>query len=125
MSVSVRVNPGVIDRLLRRRGGSVERKLRERTERVEEIARQEAPGSMGDYMSSRVEEGPRGLRGVVTNNHPAVFYVLEGTPAHEIRARRAKALRFEAGGQILFRKRVWHPGTRANNFLARALRLGR
>jgi hypothetical protein len=119
------VDPGVIDRLLRRRGGSVERKLRERTERVEEIARQEAPGSMGDYMSSRVEEGPRGLRGVVTNNHPAVFYVLEGTPAHEIRARRARALRFEAGGQILFRKRVWHPGTRANNFLARALRLGR
>ncbi|MET9818342.1 hypothetical protein [Streptomyces sp. NPDC006355] len=125
MSVEVRVNPGALDRLLRRRGGPAERRLRAKTRRVADIAAAQAPGSMGDYVDWRVEEGRRGLQGVITCDHPAVFYVLDGTPPHIIRARRAKYLRFEVGGQVLFRKMVRHPGTDPNDFMGRALRLGR
>jgi hypothetical protein len=121
----VTVDPSVIARLLRRRGGPAERRLRDKTRRVADIAAAGAPGSMGDYVDWRVEEGPRGLQGVVTCDHPAVFYVLDGTRPHIIRPRRAKALRFEVGGGVVFAKRVRHPGTRANDFMGRALRLGR
>ncbi|MGX1514042.1 hypothetical protein [Streptomyces collinus] len=125
MTVEVRLDQGAIRRLLRSRSGPAYRKLDRRTERVANIARGEAPGSMGDYISSHVEEGPRGLQGVIVCDHPAVRFVLDGTKPHIIVPRRAKALRFEAGGSVVFAKRVRHPGTKANNFLARALRLGR
>ncbi|WP_319646507.1 hypothetical protein [Streptomyces stelliscabiei] len=51
--------------------------------------------------------------------------MLDGTRPHTIRPRRAKALRFEAGGQAMFAAYARHPGTRPNNFMARALRVGR
>jgi hypothetical protein len=125
MSVSVTVDPGVIARILRRRGGVAERRLRAKTRRVASIAAAEAPGSMGAHVDWRVEAGPRGLRGVITCDHPAVHFVLRGTRPHIIRPRRAKALRFEVGGGVVFAKVVRHPGTRANDFMGRALRLGR
>lgn len=49
-------------------------------------------------------------------------YVNDGTRPHIIRPRRAQALRFVVGGQIVFARVVRHPGTRANPFLDRALR---
>ncbi|MBC9729258.1 hypothetical protein [Streptomyces sp. TRM68367] len=125
MSVEVRIEPGRIARLLRRRGGRVERKLRERTERVARIAEREAPGSMGEYITWKVQDGPRGLKGVIVCDHPAVRFVLDGTRPHIIRPRRARALRFEVDGRVVFSAFVRHPGTRPNNFMARALRLGR
>ncbi|MER6975686.1 hypothetical protein [Streptomyces carpinensis] len=125
MSVEVRIDPGRIARLLRLRGGIVERRLRERTSRVADIARSLAPGTMPDYIDWHIEEGPRSLQGVITCDHPATLYVLNGTRPHIIRPRRAKALRFEADGQVVYSKIVWHPGTHANNFLGEALRLGR
>jgi hypothetical protein len=48
--------------------------------------------------------------------------VHDGTRPHIIRPRRAKALRFRVGGQVVFAKVVRHPGTRARPFLDRALR---
>jgi hypothetical protein len=47
----------------------------------------------------------------------------DGTPPHIIRARRAKALRFEWRGVVVFRRQVRHPGTRGTKFLTRALPL--
>ncbi|MEZ3180814.1 hypothetical protein KYY02_19600 [Streptomyces pimonensis] len=125
MSVEVTIDPSRIARLLRRRGGRVEQKLRQRTERTANIAQQLAPGSMGDYITWKVQDGPRSLQGVIVCDHPAVHYVLNGTRPHLIRPRRAKALRFEVGGRVVYTKLVRHPGTRANNFLGRALREGR
>ncbi len=125
MSVQVTIDQGRLGRLLRARGGLAERALRRRTDRVAGIARGEAPGSMGDYISTRIEDGPRGLVGVVECDHPAVRFVLDGTRPHVIRPRRASALRFELGGRTVFAKKVNHPGTRADNFLLRSLRLGR
>lgn len=45
----------------------------------------------------------------------------EGSAPHIIRARRAKTLRFEIRGVVVFRKQVRHPGTRGTKFLTRAL----
>ncbi|WP_234467785.1 hypothetical protein [Streptomyces sp. MBT62] len=61
----------------------------------------------------------------MTCDHPKVRLVLDGTRPHIIRPRRARALRFEVGGEVVFAGKVRHPGTRPNDFLARALRLGR
>lgn len=125
MSVEVRVDAGRIARLLRARGGIVERNLRRRTARVAAIAERRAPGTMGSYVTWTVETGPRGLQGVVRCDHPAVRFVHEGTRPHIIRARRARALRFTMGGRPTYAKYVRHPGTRANPFLTDALREGR
>lgn len=125
MTVELRVDQGRLARLLRARGGVAERRLRRRTARVADIARREAPGRMGDFVDWKIEPGPRGLQGVIVCDHPAVRFVIEGTRPHIIRPRRAQALRFDAGGQTVFAAVVHHPGTRANPFLQRALRLGR
>lgn len=125
MAVSVTIDAGRIARLLRVRNGPVARKLADRTRRTAQIAAREAPGTMGQYITWRVEMGPRGLQGVIVCDHPATPYVLNGTRPHIIRPRRAKALRFKVGPRTVFAAHVRHPGTAANNFLARALRLGR
>ncbi|MGW3565136.1 hypothetical protein ACWDSL_14795 [Streptomyces sp. NPDC000941] len=125
MSVEVHIDQGCLTRLLRVRGSRVERRLRERTERVTNIAEREAPGSMGRYISWKIQDGPGGLRGVIVCDHPAVRYVLNGTRPHIIRPRRSKVLRFDVDGRTVFAAYVRHPGTRPNNFLARALRQGR
>lgn len=125
MSVEVRVEPGRIARLLRARGGIAHRKVSQRTERVARIAEQEAPGSMGEYITWKVVEGARGLEGVIVCDHHAVHYVLNGTRPHLIRPRRAKVLRFVVDGRVVFTQLVRHPGTKPNDFLGRALRLGR
>lgn len=44
-----------------------------------------------------------------------------GTKPHTITARNAKALRFEVGGQVLFRVTVHHPGTKRYKFLFKAV----
>lgn len=126
MAVEVRIDRGALERLLRRRGGRAYRKLAERTERVANIAEDEAPGRMGRFVSWDIEDGPRGLQGVIVCDHPKVRLVLNGTRPHLIRPRRKKGfLRFEVGGDVVYTKLVRHPGTRPNNFMARALRLGR
>ena len=53
-----------------------------------------------------------------------VFYgelVRRGTAPHVIVPRKAKALRFMIGGEVVFAKRVNHPGTKANPYHVRAL----
>ncbi|MEV3895294.1 hypothetical protein [Streptomyces anulatus] len=125
MSVEVRIDQGAISRLLRRRGGRAFRTLSAKTERVAALAEAGAPGRMGDRVTWRVVEGPRGLQGVVSCDHPAVHFVLNGTRPHLIRPRRKSVLRFEVGGRVVFTRLVRHPGTRANDFMGRALRQGR
>jgi hypothetical protein len=125
VSVEVTIEPGRLLRLIRARGSIAHRRMSARTERVARIAEAEAPGSMGQYIDWKITEGPRGLQGVITCDHPAVRFVLDGTRPHLIRPRRARALRFEVGGDVVYTKLVRHPGTRPNPFLQRALRLGR
>lgn len=51
---------------------------------------------------------------------PYAVFIEAGSRPHEIKARRAKFLRFEQNGQIVFRKRVFHPGTRPARFMESA-----
>lgn len=54
-------------------------------------------------------------------------YVLieeEGSRPHVIQARRRKALRIPVGGgRVIFRRRVYHPGTTGTHFMTRSLPL--
>jgi hypothetical protein len=55
--------------------------------------------------------GQRGYAQIVTS----------GSRPHIIQARTAKALRFVVGGQVVYTRRVQHPGTRPNPYLTRHL----
>ena len=48
---------------------------------------------------------------------PYSVFVENPTRPHVIRPRRAKALRFEVGGQVVFAAKVMHPGTKGYPFL--------
>lgn len=71
------------------------------------------PGATGRGIHVDVIAGGKGIK--------YTGYEHDGTPAHEIRARRKKYLRFVMDGQVVFRKRVWHPGTTGTLFLTMAL----
>lgn len=45
----------------------------------------------------------------------------EGTKPHKIRPNRAKALRFQQRGVVIFRHSVMHPGTKPNPYLSAQL----
>jgi hypothetical protein len=47
-------------------------------------------------------------------------YVNDGTRAHRITAKNGKALKFQSGGSTIFRRSVWHPGTKATKFFDNA-----
>lgn len=48
--------------------------------------------------------------------------VHDGTRPHHIHPKTAKVLRFMHRGRVIYAREVFHPGTRANPFLARHLR---
>lgn len=79
-------------------------------------------GRLQGSLTTVTEPIPNGFR-VTTESRgvPYVRYVVEGTRAHLIEARFAKVLRWTAGGRTYFRFRVRHPGTKPNDFFARAL----
>lgn len=52
---------------------------------------------------------------------PYTRYVLDGTSAHEIVPVAARSLRYYDNIGVNFAKRVWHPGTHANNYPAQVL----
>jgi hypothetical protein len=125
VSTSFNLDRTRIERMLRLPGGMVYRNMERRVERVETEARRRAPGSMGQggNITVQIRRGPGGdFQGVINSRHPASLYVLGGTRPHVIRPVRARALRFTVGGRTVYAKVVFHPGTKANNFLAEALR---
>lgn len=92
---------------------------------VTERARREAPARTGALRNSIQGEpvtlvGDKIRSGVRAQAEYGIF-VHEGTKPHPIVARRAKALRFEMNGMIVYAKSVYHPGTKPNPFFRRAL----
>jgi Bacteriophage HK97-gp10, putative tail-component len=100
--------------------------LREASRQVVNRARVLAPVRTGRLRSSIRAEPPRifSLRGSVTVGSDLEYaaHVNDGTRAHKITAKNAKALRFHIGGKLVFVKSVNHPGTKGTKFLDRALR---
>ncbi|MEM2922519.1 MAG: hypothetical protein QXF26_09425 [Candidatus Bathyarchaeia archaeon] len=85
-----------------------------------EKAREYAPvrtGFLSEHIVKEVEVG----RGRVISQAPYSAYVEFGTRPHIIRPRRARALRFEIGGEVIFARYVRHPGARGQFYMRRAL----
>jgi hypothetical protein len=90
------------------------------TNMVAMVARSIAPGTMGRHIRVAISPAGGGL-GMIISEHPATTYVLYGTKPHVIIAKKGKYLKFNVGGDDIFRHKVNHPGTKANNFLLKAL----
>lgn len=77
-------------------------------------------GRTAGTITSFVESRPDGATGYVGTNDQIAQFLEYGTKPHIIRARNARALRFEVGSQVVFAKYVNHPGTNPTESLARA-----
>lgn len=127
--VRVRMDPPEVFGLkVMAKGKEIDRNIQARARRVANLAKMLAPqGKTGHLRSSirvvrdRVEKGPTAFSYTVIADTDYAIYVHEGTRPHTIRPNTAKALRFEAGGGIVFAKVVHHPGTKAQPFLRNAL----
>lgn len=82
-------------------------------------ARHKKTGEMEREMRARVI-GAEGVE--FYDTAPQALFIEEGTPAHVIRPKNAKALRFFGPtGQPVFAREVHHPGTKADPFLEPAI----
>lgn len=57
------------------------------------------------------------LSAAIVAEAPHAGFVNDGTRPHPIRARRGHSLRFEVGGREIYRREVYHPGTRPRRFM--------
>lgn len=96
--------------------------LLSRARRVQRNARRMAPGRMGRKVNAVIV----GKHVRIESSHPATMYVIKGTRRHFIRRGKApgKMLKFRMGGKTVFARWVDHPGTKKNDFLTKALRMG-
>jgi hypothetical protein len=79
-------------------------------------------GKLQDETTHKVVRSSSGRVFALKMRNPVKYAapIDKGAKPHRIAARRRKALRFFVGGQLVFRKSVWHPGNRARRFLYRA-----
>lgn len=124
----VRVAPDAYEQLLPDDDAGILRDMLRRGQLVLEQMYREAPKDTGLLqatfrLQARTAGGGYGATVIAGREGVTDYlrYILEGTPPHEIRARRARALRFVAGGRVRFATRVRHPGTAANDFILRSL----
>lgn len=124
----VTIHPGAYQQLLADDSSGVLREMMRRGQNVLAEMYRQVPTDTGLLaatlrLQARTPGGGYGV--VVAAGQDGVTdylgYILDGTPPHVIRPRRKKALRFVAGGRVVFSKRVNHPGTAANNFILRSL----
>lgn len=98
--------------------------LLSRARRVQRNARRMAPGRMGRRVNTVIV----GSHVRIESSHPATMFVIRGTRRHFIRKgkvwRGRKVLRFKVGGRTVYARWVLHPGTKKNDFLTKALRMG-
>ena len=122
----VRLNPGAVraemNRLARR---DAERVAQQVQDRAELLSRSLVQVRSGAYSRGWFKESGISFRGptvVVGNTAPHALYIEQGTRPHVILPRRARALRFEINGRVVYARRVNHPGTKPYHVLARATR---
>lgn len=109
--------------------GPVFRDLDRRMTKVQYGARARVRKRTGTLFSTIRKQPHFGARSlwidVVAGGREAPYVMIEhdGSRPHEIRARHRKTLRFTVGGVVVFRTRVWHPGTSGTHFLTLSLDL--
>lgn len=105
-------------------GTILRRKHRSLTRRIANQARADVPVRTGN-LGRTIGELPQTYRpfrvsGGVEATADYAAAVHEGSRPHIIRARNAQALHFFWNGREIFRKSVFHPGTRSRPFLRNA-----
>lgn len=110
-------------RLLERLRGLRDLLTRELASIAAEYARENAPRRSGRLRRSIGVRRARGGYEVYMGGSEAPYagYVEYGTRPHLIRARRARALRFELDGELVYVRYVRHPGTRPRLIMAGAM----
>ncbi|QHB37330.1 hypothetical protein I5G58_gp028 [Mycobacterium phage BirdsNest] len=112
--------------LERESGAELRRFHRSLTRRIANQARADVPvrtGNLGRMMAEQQQVyTPFHVSGGVENNADYAAPVHEGSRPHRITARNAEALHFFWHGREVFRRSVWHPGTRSRPFLRNAAR---
>jgi hypothetical protein len=109
-----------VNELLLAPDSPVMKELLKRARRVQRNARRMAPGKMGRKVNAVIV----GRHVRIESSHPATMYVIKGTRPHQIRPRYRKVLKFSVKGRTVFARVVNHPGTKKNDFLTKALRMG-
>lgn len=79
-------------------------------------------GHMRNQTTVRDEPGFGSVRVVAEVDTPYARYVSSGTRPHIIRAKNARALRFQIGAETIFRQSVNHPGTQPNPWWTNQIR---
>lgn len=137
------LNPVEIDRLTQGESGPVIGHLSRRADLLIEAARRQIPvghvhgGSRGypnlrDTLFKRIQaKAGGGVEIVVGSDHPIALIHHEGTRPHLIMPRPerlavnpdARLVFQTSSGQVVFARRVHHPGTRPNRYLTDNLRI--
>ena len=125
----VRLYPGEPTRFVVDPAGPVIRDLDRRMTRAQLGARRRAGVDTGHFVTT-IRKQPRFTARTVAvdviageRRSPIAGIQEFGSIPHEIRPRRRKALRFTVAGRVVFRSRVWHPGTTGTRFLTLSLPL--
>lgn len=128
---TVTINLAAVNLYLRKPGGDVGRMLVRKGQTWKGAAKATAPKGHGDHKGPRLADSIRTtqprpgsdgrLEVIGFSAAPHARYVVRATRAHTIRPRTAKFLRFKIGGKTIFVRKVHHPGTKANDFMVRAL----
>lgn len=109
--------------------------LRKEREKFERELRQKVIGLIYDtqreiQMNTPVDTGrlrnsikfeEKGNSFIIGTNVDYAPQVEEGTSPHEITPKNAQALKFKAGGETIFAKRVMHPGTEGHHMFLRGV----
>lgn len=116
---------GALDRLLNQEGGPVGRYLKEKGNEILIAARSRVgvrTGALRASLHMRHMRDPRGQQLWIGSKLNYALAHHEGTKPHVITPKSGKMLRFVSRGQVVYAHSVNHPGTKANKYLADALR---
>ena len=116
---SIRLDPAAVRAVV---GRWADRDASRTADLVQARAQELAPGHLKGTIYKRRKLSVRGPQYEVGSSSPIAVYVENDTRPHVIRPKRARVLRFQVGGRVVYAKIVHHPGTKGQHFLARAVR---
>lgn len=133
--VTVRLQPGPVRPQRRQKvdftdSPGVRRDIMRRTDNVANYQRRAVPpGRLQATIRSQVSSHRGRFAGLAAAGRagvtPYLGFYHDGTRPHPIRPSRARALRFVAGGTVVFARSVNHPGYRGNPFVRESVRAAR
>jgi hypothetical protein len=121
MAYKLIIDGAVVENMLHGPDGIVGRYMIGKSQIVQNAAIVQCPkrtGKLSQSIVKRFYDSDVGFTVVIAALQPYALYVHEGTKAHVIYPKKAKALRwYGADGNPIFATKVNHPGTKANHFL--------